>query len=92
MRLYISNIMPHDDKPSTFEFNRLIENSGCWDTKESAERDVNRINETGGITVKSPDGLGRSAQCTDFQIVSRPLGGFAISCEHPFSTDTIDSV
>ena len=91
MRLYISKITLYDDKHPIFEFNRLIENSGRWDTKEFAEREVNRSNETGGITVKSPDGSGRSAQCTDFQIESRPLGGFAISCEHPFSTDMSDS-
>jgi hypothetical protein len=41
--------------------------------------------ERGGITVKAPDGTERTAHISDFKIEERPQGGFAISCEDPFS-------
>jgi hypothetical protein len=91
MRLYIYTITSHDDKPTTYEFTKFKEGAWHWDMRESAERALDMIlNGSGGITVKAPDG--RCDCCTDFRVEPRPQGGFAISCEHPFSSSTSDHV
>ena len=57
MRLYISTITCHDDKPTTYEFTKFIDGASHWDMRESAERAQDMIlNGSGGITVKAPEG------------------------------------
>ena len=91
MRLYIYTITSHDEKPATYEFTKFIDGAWHWDTRESADRAQDMIlNVSGGITVKTPDG--RCDYCTDFRVESMSQGGFAISCEHPFSSGPSDRV
>jgi len=84
MRIYIRSIKTNEgnDFP-TFEFCKRIEAAMHWDTRERAGHMVS--SERGGITVKAPDGAERTAHISDFKIEERPQGGFAISCEDPFS-------
>ena len=65
------------------ERRQRIEAAMHWDTRERAGHMVS--SERGGITVKAPDGTERTAHISDFKIEERPQGGFAISCEDPFS-------
>jgi hypothetical protein len=85
MRRYIHQITnrAHENKP-TYDFTKSIEGAWHWTTRESVESDLHVISiANGGITVESPDGIGKSSPCTDFRIESRPQGGFAISCDNP---------
>lgn len=86
MRLYIGHISSSDQRKPEFkyDFTESIEDSWQWDKKESAELQLTMI-LTCGIAAESPGPFRKSAQCTAFQIEPRPQGGFAISCEHPFS-------
>lgn len=89
MRLYIYKITKNADelKPDTFAFKMSMENAWFWTTRESADRAWRLFSGIGGINVKSPHEIGRTAPCTDFFIEPRPEGGFVISCEYPSSSD-----
>jgi len=86
MRLYIDKITSHADeqKPDTYDFTKSIKGAWQWTTQGQAEQ-AQRLFEDIGIVIYPP--LGGNAPCTDFRVETRPEGGFAISCEHPFATE-----
>jgi hypothetical protein len=86
-RLYIKTIS-RDDNHHTFAFTSAIEGAWYWNTEEQPTRFFRVIGDWGGISVKSPIEFGKSGLCTDFRVESRPQGGFAVSCEHPFPLDS----
>jgi len=91
MRLYIYKITSYADdeqKPDTYDFVKSIKGALHWATQGQAEQ-VRRLFEDSGIIIYPP--LGGNAPCTDFRVETRPEGGFAISCEHPFATIDIRS-
>lgn len=80
MRLFIRSRVNGPRCPE-YEFVRGSEHSLFWNSKSWVEQ-VCRVIAQEGITVAQPFSAVRQP-CSDFQVETRPLGGFAISCEVP---------
>jgi len=82
MRLYIRSRVNGLRCPE-YELVRGSEAALFWNSKSQVEQVYWFIAED-GITVAKPFSPERQP-CSDFQEETRPLGGFAISCEVPVS-------
>lgn len=82
MRLYIRSRVNGPRCPE-YEFVRGSEAALFWNSKSQVEQ-VCRFIAEDGITAAQPFSPLRQP-CSDFQVETRPLGGFAISCEVPVS-------
>jgi hypothetical protein len=90
MRVYIHKITKRalEQEPDLFDFTSAIRSAWYWPTKEDAER-ASRVFSEIGIRIELS--VGECGQCSDYRVEQRPEGGFAVSCEHPFSDDPLNS-
>lgn len=82
MRLYIRSRV-NGPRCAEYEFVGASDAALYWDSERWVEK-VCRLIAEEGVTIARP--FSREAQpCSGFQVEPRPLGGFVISCEVPFS-------
>jgi len=82
MRLYIRSRVNGPRCPE-YEFVGTSDAALFWNSKRWVNQ-VCRVITQEGITVTTPF-WAECQPCSDFQVESRPLGGFVISCEVPVS-------
>lgn len=82
MHLYIRSRINGPCCPE-YEFVGVPEAALYWNSKSWVEQ-VCRVIAQEGITIAKPFSAERQPS-SDFQVESRPLGGFVISCEVPVS-------
>jgi hypothetical protein len=81
MNAYIARVTERPLQKTIYDFGKAIETAWFWDEKGEADEVCLALSQWGIITQRSFGG--GMSHCSDFRVVPRPQGGFAISCELP---------
>jgi hypothetical protein len=91
MRLYIRTVSFYEYKAATFDFTRNSASARCWPTAEAAQSFVNQLRQFREyITGTAPDG--KLVLCSEYVVVPRAEGGFAILCEVPYEPESLKTL